>query len=41
MRGGRKRFVEIESKSFDVEIVGQNEALLRISEEEVGDSLLC
>jgi len=32
MRGGRKSFVAIESKSFDFEIVGQYENLLRISE---------
>ena len=32
MRGGRKSFVTIESKSFNFEIVGQYENLLRISE---------
>jgi len=32
MRGGRKRFVVIESKSFDIELVGREEDFLRISE---------
>ena len=32
MRGGRKRFVAIESKSFDLEIIGYEEDFLRISE---------
>jgi len=32
MRGGRKRFVAIESKSFILEIIGRNEDLLKISE---------
>ena len=32
MRGGRKRFVVVESKSFDFELVGREEDLLRISE---------
>ena len=32
MRGGRKRFVAVESKSFDFDIVGTEEDLLRISE---------
>ena len=32
MRGARKRYVAIEAKSFDMEIVGNEEDLLRISE---------
>jgi len=32
MRGGCKRFVAIESKSFDVSLVGNKEDVLKISE---------
>jgi len=32
MRGGRKRFVGIESKSFDFELIGRDEDILRLSE---------
>ena len=32
LRGGGKRFVAVESKSFDFDIVGTEEDVLRISE---------
>ena len=32
MRGGYKKFVVIESKSFDLNVVGNKEDILKISE---------
>jgi len=40
MRGGRKRFVAIENKSFDFAIVGDKEACLQIAENGRGRGFL-